>query len=79
MVWKPNEKTYYWCPKHCQWTIHTPEECTKRLETTTANSTEETTIRTENNGMPPAATEHPTMTIDPVLQAIVNFNAHMMA
>ncbi len=23
-------KTYYWCPYHLQWTIHTPKEC-KRL------------------------------------------------
>jgi hypothetical protein len=25
-------KTYYWCPYHLQWTIHSPKEC-KRLPT----------------------------------------------
>jgi hypothetical protein len=79
MVWKPNGKTYHWCPKHRQWTIHTPEECTKGSDNSTANSTEETTIRAGNNNTTPKAAEQPTMTIDPALQAIVNFNAHMMA
>jgi hypothetical protein len=59
--------------------IHTPEECTKDLDTSTANSTVETTIRAEKNNGPPNAAEQPTMTIDPALQAIVNFNSHMFA
>jgi hypothetical protein len=25
-------KTYYWCPYHLQWTVHSPQEC-KRLPT----------------------------------------------
>jgi hypothetical protein len=67
MVWKPNGTTYYWCPKHRQWTIHTPEECTKGMETdnATANLTEDTVILTGNKKQgPPKAPEFPTMTID---------------
>jgi hypothetical protein len=75
MVWKPNGKTYHWCPKNRQWAIHTPEECTKGTDNSnsTANSTEETNV------MPPKVPEQPNMTIDPALQAIVIYNALMLA
>ena len=33
------EKTYHWCLKHSAWTLHTPEQCNKVIDTTEATPT----------------------------------------
>jgi hypothetical protein len=69
---KRGSKTYHWCHKHAAWCIHTPEQC--ELTDPVANETVDApTVLTTSSSTNEA------ITLDQVLQSIVNGNGRVYA
>lgn len=65
---KNKEKLFHWCPKHEQWTIHTPSECTLEKKAGEKNHS-----CNNNNKKSPddAKTNEPKMTMAKALMSIM--------